>query len=82
MHELDISDVPAWLLETEVTEVVKVNNNGKPCAVILPYELFEAMQRNNRTALRADELSSEDLEAIRNSSPSEESGKYDDELDD
>ena len=40
MHELDASDVSAWLLETEVTEVVRVNKNGEPQAVIVPYELL------------------------------------------
>ena len=69
MHELDAADVSAWLLETEATEVVRVNKNGEPQAVILPYELYEAMHRSNRTSLRAGELDDEDLEVIRNSSP-------------
>ncbi len=82
MQELDAADVSVWLHDNAVTETVTIKKNGNPHAVLIPYALFEVMHRNNRTVLRTDELTEEDLDAIRNSTPPEETRQFDDELDD
>ena len=82
MKTLDANELSAWLRDHDVEEAVTVEKGGVAHAVMIPYALFQAMHRGNRTALRAAELGDEDLEAIRNSAPPADSARYDDELDD
>ncbi|HED19735.1 MAG TPA: hypothetical protein ENI74_09575 [Gammaproteobacteria bacterium] len=42
---------------------------GTPHAVMIPYDIFHAMRKENRQALRVDELTDEDIEAILDSHP-------------
>ncbi|WP_177421030.1 hypothetical protein [endosymbiont of Lamellibrachia barhami] len=54
---------------------------GVPHAVMIPKK-SSAMHRDNRRALRVEELTEEDLEAIFNSRPPTERNQYNDESED
>jgi len=82
MQELDAAAVSVWLHDNAVIEAVTIKKNGSPHAVLIPYALFEIMHRNNRSVLRADELTEQDLDAIWKSTPPDETRQFDDELDD
>ena len=82
MIKIDANAVSDFLLQHEVDEPIVIRRQGEPHAVMVPYEIFQVMHRNNRRAVRVEELTDEDIEAIINSEPSAESYKYNDELDD
>jgi predicted nucleic acid-binding protein len=82
MVEIDASAVTDFLSQHEVEEPIVIKRQGAPHAVMIPYEIFQAMHRENRRAVRVDELTDEEIEGILNSKPSAESYQYNDELDD
>ncbi len=79
MMEIDANAVSDFLSQHEVAEPVMIKRQGVPHAVMIPYEIFQAMHRDNRRALRVEELTDEDMEAIFNSRPPTEHNQYNDE---
>ena len=82
MEEIDAGDVSGYLAEHEVLDPVRIMRNGQPHAVMIPYEIFQIMHRNNRRAVRTEDLTDEDIEAIINAEVPDELKKYDHEMDD
>ena len=50
--------------------------------MMVPCDIFHAMHKENRQALRVDELTDEDIEAILNSRPPTGHGRHNDDYDD
>ncbi|MDB4516974.1 hypothetical protein N9089_05175 [Crocinitomicaceae bacterium] len=82
MIVIDATMVSDFLFQNEVIEPITIKRQGVPHAVMIPYDIFEAMHRENRRAMRAGELTDEEVEDIRNSKPPAEHDHYNDELDD
>ncbi|HHJ15590.1 MAG TPA: hypothetical protein ENJ80_02720 [Gammaproteobacteria bacterium] len=81
MTTIDAADISDFLDTHEVIEPVTIARHGQPLAMIIPYDLYQEWRRHNPRALRAEELSNEDMAAIQNSPVPEEHGEYNDELD-
>lgn len=81
MIEIEASAVSDFLSQHEVDEPIVINRQSAPHAVMIPYELFQAMHRANRQVLRVSELTEEDMKAIFNSKPPDDNAQYNDELD-
>ncbi|MEZ0225026.1 MAG: hypothetical protein ACAH83_10765 [Alphaproteobacteria bacterium] len=75
-QKIDFVDVYDFLLKNEVTEPVIVVKHGEPCAVMIPHVVYQMMQ-SSRKAMKAHELSDEDMQAIMDSEIPEELKQYD-----
>ena len=69
MIKIDANRVSEYLSRNQVDEPVLSKRLDEPLAVMISYETYKVMHRENRTALRADELSDDDIKAIRSSRP-------------
>jgi PHD/YefM family antitoxin component YafN of YafNO toxin-antitoxin module len=78
-QKIDFVDLYDFMLNNEVTEPVTVLRDGAPLAVLVPYDVFEAMNRKKR-AVPVEDLSEDDLKAIMNADIPEELKQYDDEV--
>ena len=57
MIKIDAAAVTDFLSQHEVDEPIVINRQGTPHAVMVPYEIFQIMHRNNRRSMsisRAD----------------------------
>lgn len=81
MRELDTSDIASYITNNDIIEPVLIKQQGKPVSVILSCEHYISVRNNNRQVLRVDELSDEDINAIRTSAPPATHDQYNDELD-
>lgn len=81
MRELETADIANYIANNGIIEPVLIKQQSKPAAILLSCEHYLSIQNNNRQALRADELSDQDLNAIRTSSPPAMHDQYNDELD-
>ena len=79
-QKIDMIDVYEFLLKHDVDEPVTIVKHGEPHAVILPYEIFEAMRKNTRRALHVSELTKEELDAILTAEIPEELKQFDHEV--
>lgn len=79
-QDLDIVEVNDYLAKHDVEEPVTILKHGQPHAVMMPYELFLALQKSNRRALHVSELSDADINAILNSEIAEECKAFDAEV--
>jgi PHD/YefM family antitoxin component YafN of YafNO toxin-antitoxin module len=82
MTEIDANAVTDFLSQHEVDEPIVIKRQGTPHAVMIPYDIFHAMHRENRQALRVDELTDEDIEAILDSKPPTGHGRSNGNFDD
>ncbi|PUB73887.1 MAG: hypothetical protein DBO99_19725 [gamma proteobacterium symbiont of Ctena orbiculata] len=82
IRRIDANTVSDFLIEHEVTEPIMIERQGVPHAVMVPYEVFRIMHRQNRRAMQVGELTKDEIQDIVDSKPSSDSNKYNDELDD
>jgi PHD/YefM family antitoxin component YafN of YafNO toxin-antitoxin module len=80
--EIDFVDLYEFLLKNDVSEPVVVRKNGEKHAVMIPYEIYEAMRKNSRKALRTGELSPKERALFSRSKAPESSKQYNDEVED
>lgn len=80
-QQIDFVDVYDFLLKGDVPGPVEILKHGRPCAVLLPPELYEAM-KGKKQALQAHELSADDIQAIMDADIPEELKQYDHEVED
>lgn len=78
-QKIDFVDLYDFMLNNEVTEPVTVLREGAPLAVLVPYDIFEAMNKKKR-AIPVEALSDDDLKAIMNADIPEELKQFDDEV--
>ncbi|HYD17972.1 MAG TPA: type II toxin-antitoxin system prevent-host-death family antitoxin [Patescibacteria group bacterium] len=77
---IDFVDVYDYLVNHDVDQPVTVVKHGHPHAVMIPYEVFVALQKSNQKALHVSELSADDLDAILNSDIPDECREFDHEV--
>ena len=82
MIVIDATMVSDFLFQHEVSKPITIKRQGVPHAVMIPYDIFGAMHRENRRAMNVDELTDQEIEDIHNSKPPAEHDQYNDELDD
>ncbi len=51
MIKIDAAAVTDFLSQHEVDEPIVINRQGTPHAVMVPYEIFQIMHRNNRRSM-------------------------------
>lgn len=79
-NEIDVVDIYDYLAKHDVEEPVTILKDGRPHAVVIPYELYATLQKSNRQALHISELSDADMNAILNSEIAEECKEFDGEM--
>lgn len=67
--------------DTAMREPVYISNHGRDSLVLLSVQEYERLKRRDREALRVDDLSDEELEAIANAEWPQEAREHDHELD-
>ena len=80
-QQIDFVDLYDFLLKNTITQPVTVVREGKSIAVMLPPELYQSM-RGNREAIRAEDLTADDMQAIMDSEIPEELKQYNHEVED
>ena len=59
---------------------LSITRNGRERLVLLSADEYERLKRRDRQALAVEDLSSAEIEAIREAEPPAEAARYDDEL--
>lgn len=77
---IDFVDVYEFLLKNDIDAPVTILKHGQPHAVMLPYDIFTALQKGNQKALHVSELSKDDLDAILNAEIPAECRAFDGEV--
>ncbi len=77
---IDFVDVYEYLLKHDVEHPVTVLKHGQPHAVMVPYDIFTALQKMNQKAMHISELSQEDLDTILNAEIPAECRAFDGEV--
>lgn len=83
MHRIDARDFSkdaAGQLDRAEAETVLITKNGEPAWALLSFDVFSQLRQGNRTALKASDLSEEELAGIRNARMSPEHDHLDSEL--
>jgi len=79
MIEINANAVSDFLSQHEVVEPIMIKRQGIPHAVMIPYEIYQAMHRESRKVVRVEELSDEEIKATSKSRPPTEHNQYNDE---
>ncbi|PZQ17081.1 MAG: prevent-host-death protein [Ancylobacter novellus] len=61
-------------------EPVTITRNGRPRTVMISTEEYARLRRGDREAIRPEEISDEELEAVMRAEPPSEAAEYDDEM--
>jgi PHD/YefM family antitoxin component YafN of YafNO toxin-antitoxin module len=65
--EINAKAVSDFLERHAVEESIVIKRHGKPHAVMIPYEIFQAMRKESRKAILVEDLTEEDMKHITNS---------------
>lgn len=83
MHRIEreqFCEDPAGQLDRAEAETVLITKDGEPEWALVSYGVFAQLRRDNRTALKASELSDEEIAGIRDARMSPEYDHLDSEF--
>lgn len=81
MQSIKADDLSALVKTNPIGRPVAVERDGDCHAVMIPFGMYQATHRAIRQAIRAEDLTDEQIRIILESEAAPECAKYDDEMD-
>ena len=81
MKSIKAEALSDFLKTNDIDTPVAIERDGVYHAVMIPFELYQATHKAMRQAVRAEDLTDDQMRIIRESEAAPECAKYDDEMD-